>query len=167
MLAFLYAGLPVALKLAATALIWRFPVDAVVQAQGYRLVATTHNVHGAEDELALYRRFLQARWFDAHLVVRTRRDDARVALLQEAGAPFVTYGRTVAGAQIGHGVRSAFATDGFQIHVASAFPRNCRCVCPKRSHARTHHSNAGTVLVAEHRHRRLSRRLWPPAAPAA
>jgi GPH family glycoside/pentoside/hexuronide:cation symporter len=32
MLAFLYAGLPVALKLAATALIWRFPVDAVVQA---------------------------------------------------------------------------------------------------------------------------------------
>ncbi|MCA4923093.1 MAG: MFS transporter, partial [Methylobacterium sp.] len=33
MLAFLYAGLPVALKLAATALIWRFPVDGVVQAR--------------------------------------------------------------------------------------------------------------------------------------
>lgn len=72
-------------------------VDAVVKGQGYRLVATTHNVHGAEDELALYRRFLQARWFDAHLVVRTRRDDARVALLQAADVPFVTYGRTVEG----------------------------------------------------------------------
>jgi LacI family transcriptional regulator len=44
-----------------------------------------------------YRRALEARWFDAHLVVRTRRDDARVALLQAADAPFVTYGRTGAG----------------------------------------------------------------------
>jgi Na+/melibiose symporter-like transporter len=33
MLAFLYAGLPVALKLAATALVWRFPVDASEQAR--------------------------------------------------------------------------------------------------------------------------------------
>lgn len=33
MLAFLYAGLPVALKLAATALVWRFPVDGVEQAR--------------------------------------------------------------------------------------------------------------------------------------
>ncbi len=32
MLAFLYAGLPVALKLAATALVWGFPIDGVAQA---------------------------------------------------------------------------------------------------------------------------------------
>ncbi|MGL5448313.1 MAG: MFS transporter, partial [Rhabdaerophilum sp.] len=33
MLAFLYAGLPVALKLAATALVWRFPIDGAEQAR--------------------------------------------------------------------------------------------------------------------------------------
>jgi glycoside/pentoside/hexuronide:cation symporter, GPH family len=33
MLAFLYAGLPVALKLAATALVWHFPVDGAEQAR--------------------------------------------------------------------------------------------------------------------------------------
>ncbi len=33
MLAFLYAGLPVALKLAATALVWGFPIDGVAQAR--------------------------------------------------------------------------------------------------------------------------------------
>lgn len=33
MLAFLYAGLPVALKLAATALVWQFPIDGAEQAR--------------------------------------------------------------------------------------------------------------------------------------
>ncbi|MGL5737079.1 MAG: substrate-binding domain-containing protein, partial [Beijerinckiaceae bacterium] len=48
---------------------------------------------GAE-ELAAYRRIINDRRADACVVVRTRRDDERVALLQEAGLPFVCHGRT-------------------------------------------------------------------------
>jgi hypothetical protein len=33
MLGFLYAGLPIFLKLAAVALMWNFPLDAVAQAK--------------------------------------------------------------------------------------------------------------------------------------
>lgn len=48
---------------------------------------------GAE-ELAAYRRIIKDRRADACIVVRTRRHDERVALLAEAGLPFVCHGRT-------------------------------------------------------------------------
>jgi LacI family transcriptional regulator len=48
---------------------------------------------GAE-ELAAYRRIIKDRRADACVIVRTRRHDERVALLQEAGIPFVCHGRT-------------------------------------------------------------------------
>ncbi|MCA0422942.1 MAG: substrate-binding domain-containing protein [Proteobacteria bacterium] len=48
---------------------------------------------GAE-ELAAYRRIVKDRRADACIIVRTRRHDERVALLQEAGLPFVCHGRT-------------------------------------------------------------------------
>jgi len=48
---------------------------------------------GAE-EVAAYRRIIKDRRADACVVVRTRRHDARIAMLQDAGLPFVCHGRT-------------------------------------------------------------------------
>ncbi len=48
---------------------------------------------GAE-ELAAYRRIIKDRRADACVIVRTRRHDERVALLQQAEVPFVCHGRT-------------------------------------------------------------------------
>ena len=45
-------------------------------------------------ELDTYRRHIGARSFDALIVADTLIDDPRVAFLQQAGFPFVTYGRT-------------------------------------------------------------------------
>lgn len=46
------------------------------------------------EELAAYRRLIKDRRADACVVVRTRRHDERIAMLQEAGFPFVCHGRT-------------------------------------------------------------------------
>jgi LacI family transcriptional regulator len=46
------------------------------------------------DELAAYMRIIKDRRADACIVVRTRRHDERIAMLQEAGLPFVCHGRT-------------------------------------------------------------------------
>lgn len=46
------------------------------------------------EELAAYRRIIKDRRADACILVRTRRHDERVALLEEAGLPFVCHGRT-------------------------------------------------------------------------
>ena len=46
------------------------------------------------DELKTYRRVVDGRRADALIVVRTRRDDARVAYLDSVDFPFVTMGRT-------------------------------------------------------------------------
>ena len=46
------------------------------------------------DELKAYRRIVEGRRADALVVVRTRRDDARVRYLSEAAFPFVVMGRT-------------------------------------------------------------------------
>ncbi|HRJ68288.1 MAG TPA: substrate-binding domain-containing protein [Beijerinckiaceae bacterium] len=48
---------------------------------------------GAE-ELAVYKRMIKDRRADACIIVRTRRHDERIAMLQEAGLPFVCHGRT-------------------------------------------------------------------------
>ncbi len=48
---------------------------------------------GAEEQAA-YRRIIKDRRADACIIVRTRRHDERVALLQEADIPFVCHGRT-------------------------------------------------------------------------
>lgn len=47
-----------------------------------------------ESELEICRRFVDGRRVDAMLLVRTRRQDERVAFLQSRGVPFVTDGRT-------------------------------------------------------------------------
>lgn len=48
----------------------------------------------AESELASLRRLVVGRRVDAAILVRTRRNDPRVALLEDAAIPFVTHGRT-------------------------------------------------------------------------
>src|SRR5262249_44407705 len=47
-----------------------------------------------EAELASLQRLVEARRVDALILVRTRVSDRRVALLQAAGVPFITHGRT-------------------------------------------------------------------------
>lgn len=46
------------------------------------------------EELAAYKRIIRDRRADACVIVRTRRHDERIAMLQEAGLPFVCHGRT-------------------------------------------------------------------------
>lgn len=69
-------------------------VAAALEGSGYYLFATAAGGRGIDSELALYRNFIEGNWADALLFVRTRIDDPRVKLAQEAGIPFVTYGRT-------------------------------------------------------------------------
>ncbi|MCZ2722338.1 LacI family DNA-binding transcriptional regulator [Marinomonas sp. 15G1-11] len=47
-----------------------------------------------EEELSTYQRFIDGQRVDAFVVMRTRRNDVRVDLLQEQNIPFVTHGRT-------------------------------------------------------------------------
>jgi len=54
------------------------------------LIATSHHA----DEIVTYERLVRARRFDAVIVARTRRDDARIAYLQQQRFPFLAYGRT-------------------------------------------------------------------------
>jgi LacI family transcriptional regulator len=72
-------------------------VTAALDGSGYYLVATSAGGRGLEAELALYRNLIEGNWADALLIVRTRVHDPRVQLAQEAGIPFVTYGRTETG----------------------------------------------------------------------
>ena len=61
-------------------------------ARGYDLMLLAARP-GAE-EMAAYKRIIKDRRADACIIVRTRRHDARVAMLQDAGLPFVCHGRT-------------------------------------------------------------------------
>ena len=63
-----------------------------------------------ESELDLCRRFVDGRRVDAMLLVRTRRQDERVAYLQSRGLPFVTDGRTEGAA---HAWMDGDGRDGF------------------------------------------------------
>lgn len=65
----------------------------VLEAEGYTLMATSHGPCTDEQELGLYENFIRGGWFDAFVIVRTRLDDPRVALVQSQKIPFVTYGR--------------------------------------------------------------------------
>jgi LacI family transcriptional regulator len=65
----------------------------VLEAEGYTLMATSHGPCTDEQELGLYENFIRGGWFEAFVIVRTRLDDPRVALVQAQKVPFVTYGR--------------------------------------------------------------------------
>lgn len=64
-----------------------------------------------ESELDLCRRFVDGRRVDAMLLVRTRRQDDRVAYLQSRGLPFVTDGRTES--PVAHPWMDGDGQDGF------------------------------------------------------
>jgi LacI family transcriptional regulator len=55
-----------------------------------------------EEEAALYRRIVESRRADGLIIVRTRRDDPRVAYLQDVDFPFVCMGRTDADRPYAH-----------------------------------------------------------------
>jgi LacI family transcriptional regulator len=59
---------------------------------GYQLVLMT--ARPGEEEEKVYRRLMSARLADAAIVVRTRVNDPRIALLTESNFPFVTLGRS-------------------------------------------------------------------------
>lgn len=59
---------------------------------GYDLLVSTQAP--GERELQVYRQKVQSRQVDGFVIVRTRRQDARIRLLREAGFPFVAFGRT-------------------------------------------------------------------------
>ncbi len=59
---------------------------------GFDLLVSTQ-APGA-DEIDAYRRKVQGRQVDGFIVVRTRRQDARIDYLRQAGVPFVVFGRT-------------------------------------------------------------------------
>lgn len=57
----------------------------------YDLLVSTR--HPGEDELRAYRYNIQTRRVDGFIVIRTRRQDARIDLLRELDFPFVAFGR--------------------------------------------------------------------------
>ena len=59
---------------------------------GYDILVSTHAP--GEEELVAYRAAIRGRRVDGFILVRTRREDARVKCLQEANFPFVAFGRT-------------------------------------------------------------------------
>ena len=61
-------------------------------AHGYHLMLMT--ARPGEEEEKVYRRLAVARTADAAIVVRTRVNDPRIALLAESGFPFVALGRS-------------------------------------------------------------------------
>lgn len=69
-------------------------VALAVGGAGYHVFATTVASRDPEQELVLFRDFINGGWADGLLIVRTTEQDNRVKLAQAAGIPFVTYGRT-------------------------------------------------------------------------
>lgn len=59
---------------------------------GYDLLVSTQPP--GERELQVYRQKVQSRQVDGFVIVRTRRQDARIRYLREIGFPFVAFGRT-------------------------------------------------------------------------
>ncbi|HXK43479.1 MAG: LacI family DNA-binding transcriptional regulator [Anaerolineae bacterium] len=59
---------------------------------GYDLLVSTQEP--GERELQVYRQKVQSRQVDGFVIVRTRRQDARITYLREIGFPFVAFGRT-------------------------------------------------------------------------
>jgi LacI family transcriptional regulator len=59
---------------------------------GFALNITTDS---QDDEHHTYLRLIRSRRADGFVLVRTRRDDPRIVLLQEAGVPFVAFGRVI------------------------------------------------------------------------
>ncbi|MDT8306051.1 MAG: LacI family DNA-binding transcriptional regulator [Anaerolineae bacterium] len=68
-------------------------LSGLVQATGEAGFALTVATGSPNDETATYLRLIRSRRADGFVLVRTRRDDRRIALLQEAGVPFVSFGR--------------------------------------------------------------------------
>ncbi len=58
---------------------------------GYDLLVSTQAP--GDHELQVYRQKVQSRQVDGFVIVRTRRHDARILYLREAGFPFVSFGR--------------------------------------------------------------------------
>ena len=58
---------------------------------GYDLLVSTHPI--GEEELSSYRRKVQSYLVDGFIIVRTRRDDARINYLCDSKFPFVAFGR--------------------------------------------------------------------------
>ena len=59
---------------------------------GYDLLVSTHAP--GDDEINAYKRSIQGQRVDGLLIVRTRRQDARIEMLRAANFPFVAFGRT-------------------------------------------------------------------------
>jgi LacI family transcriptional regulator len=59
--------------------------------RGYDLLVSTREP--GDGELQIYRQKVQSRQVDGFVIVRTRRQDARIHFLREAGYPFVSFGR--------------------------------------------------------------------------
>lgn len=59
---------------------------------GYDLLVSTQEP--GERELQVYRQKVQSRQVDGFVIVRTRRNDARINYLRDVGFPFVAFGRT-------------------------------------------------------------------------
>lgn len=68
----------------------------ILRPQGYFAMSVT--LPAGDSELKEMERLIDGRLVDGVILARTRTFDARVALLQERGVPFVTHGRTEANA---------------------------------------------------------------------
>jgi LacI family transcriptional regulator len=73
---------------------WLEGIDRALAGTPFTMVVTA--AHSAEDEMARLARLTSQLGVEGVLFARTRRDDPRIAFLQDAGVPFATLGRTEA-----------------------------------------------------------------------
>lgn len=89
----------VGIVLPATTLSFSYPfVGSLVagfirEANGRRVEVDISTVSAESAELMTYKRAIQQRRVDGFLLLRTRRDDERIAFLRAEGVPFATFGR--------------------------------------------------------------------------
>ena len=99
----------------------------------YDLLVSTQEP--GEHELQVYRQKVQSRQVDGFVIVRTRRQDARIAYLREAAFPFVAFGRTetTAGGELDFSFVDVDGTQGMRLigeYLIGLGHRRIACLAP-------------------------------------
>jgi LacI family transcriptional regulator len=108
---------------------------------GFNLTVTAEN---GQDERETYLKHLRRRSADGYLLLRTRREDARIDLLREQQVPFVAFGRTEADNDFccvdedgTHGIRQAVD------HLAAFGHTRLACIAEPLTYTKSYHRVQG------------------------
>ncbi len=108
---------------------------------GFNVTVTTD---AGQDERAIYLRHMRSRSADGYIVVRTQRQDGRIALLREHQVPFVAFGRVEGDNDFPlvdedgtHGIRQAVD------HLVALGHTRLGCICEPLAYTKSFHRVQG------------------------